>query len=228
MTWFGPDVVWPSHSEDRWNELLDLARAKGWSLETFSAHRFGALHCPTDECYFPPIDKSASGTESFAKNKKRLIERCPHSDSDQRQHAQRVVHHLDIGERLAAGARTLIARNARLEEVEDLWTEADKNLNAADEAAVENALEVAQWWADEHARQAAETLAEANLPEEQGVPQVVEAADAQVAEADEALESVSPLYAEHPALKERRDNLAEQLDDIRMKVSSDPVDRHTE
>lgn len=56
MSVYPPGKPWPKHKQDRWNELLDLARSKGWTFEPYG-HRFGQIKCPADSasCKFPPI-----------------------------------------------------------------------------------------------------------------------------------------------------------------------------
>lgn len=226
MAIYGPDDVWPEHGEARWNEVLELARAKGWTLETYTSHRFGSIKCPTDECYFPPIDKSASGTESFAKNKKRIVERCRHGDRDQRTIAQRVEHHLEVGERLASAASALLKRDAQLEKIEELWAAADASLTEADDAVIEADLELADWWSREHASRADKVLAETDPPVEAEALPVVRAADAQVAHANEGLKQVSPGYGGLGQLRERRDRLAEHIRQLGAQAGLQADDRH--
>lgn len=151
MTLYQPDEEWPKHGEDAWNDVLDLARSKGWTLETFSsrAHRFGKIRCPQHLCQFPTIDSSARGTETFARNKRRIVERCGHGNSKPVSLAAAKTH-LVSGERLADAAGRLVEQAASLEEIEELLASACTSAQSADEvlaaatAAEDNAVRQAK------------------------------------------------------------------------------------
>jgi hypothetical protein len=79
--WLAPDEEWPRHTHAEWRITLDVARQHGWFLKP-AGHRFGILVClltDGDRAHHKfPIDRTASGTEDFAKDVRQKIKSCTH------------------------------------------------------------------------------------------------------------------------------------------------------
>lgn len=222
MTTYGPKDEWPRHGNDAWNEVLDDARARGWSLEKFTSHRFGALHCPTDECFFPKIDKSAVGTETFAKNHHKKVFRCPHGVEDQQNTVAEVRDRLDHADRYSKAADALIDSEARKAEAEELLRMAEDNVPSVED--IDEAFDLAAWWEVEHAQQAADLLEGTALTDETRVEPVLDAASEEVGQATEALTQLPAQNPEKAVLVDRAEELSERIEAQKVQVADPRTD----
>lgn len=74
---FSPTEAWPQHPEPCWRSTLDHARARGWSLKTFSGHAWGEVRCSSGQCT-KKVYTTGKGSENVALGVRRLVDRCPH------------------------------------------------------------------------------------------------------------------------------------------------------
>ena len=74
---FSPTEAWPQHPEPCWRSTLDHARARGWSLKTFSGHAWGEVRCSNGHCT-KKVYTTGKGSENVALGVRRLVDRCPH------------------------------------------------------------------------------------------------------------------------------------------------------
>jgi hypothetical protein len=213
---YGPNEQWPVHKCDQWNEVLDLARSKGWSFKKFTAHRFGKPLCPGGRCVFPTIDKSATATETFARQKRRIIERCRCEPAKDASLLEQAADCLKKGENLVRAAGRLVASICAKHEVEDLLDEVDLKADAA-ERALEQA-ERAEGRAAAAEQEATRRLAEAAYAGEWTPVGVLLEGEAEIEQAEDALAKVTPKAPEKEALVKRLDCLQKDAALARVQV----------
>lgn len=154
MDWYGPDDTWPRHGRDYFREALRYARNARWWLGKFDDHSFGRAVCDRDlpsdsRCEFL-IFSSGSGSESAARELKKLVDHCPHRSS--------------------SGSRRLTA----VEEAKNLLDEADLLIGAAERCVVADNMQDAAGELLELAAAATETAQEALSTVEQDVDRAVQ------------------------------------------------------
>jgi hypothetical protein len=221
---YGPDDTWPEHDDDWWNEVLDAARARGWSLARHSDHSWGSLDCPTNECYVPPIFSTGRGAESVAKNCLKKVKRCPHAVAVQNASIRQVEGHLDAADTFLDAAEHLLARDARRAEIQELLDEADAKVRRSSEL-IEQDFDLAAWHEDDHARQARETLADTGLSGVDEPAPVVTAAQEQVDQAKDTLGAVSQKHAKRATLETRIEGTKSRIQVTRDQVGLERPDR---
>lgn len=222
MKTYGPDDAWPKHTDDWWNEVLDAARTRGWSLARHSDHSWGSLNCPADECYIPPIFSTGKGAESVAKNLLKKVKRCPHAAATQSQNVALVEEHLDAADTFILAAEHLLARDARRAEIEELLIEADTKVRSSEEIA--QAFDLAAWYEDDHDRRAHEVLADTPLADVDESGPVVTGAQGQVDQAEETLGSMPQKHAKRAALESRIQETKDQIAALRRQAGLEWAD----
>jgi hypothetical protein len=76
--WKGPDKLWAAHDWAIGRDVMDLARAHGWSFRTIEGHPHGELRCPAGE-HMPKVPGTPkSGEAKFIDLKKLITNRCAH------------------------------------------------------------------------------------------------------------------------------------------------------
>lgn len=76
--WKGPDKPWAAHDRAIGRDVMDLARAYGWSFRTLEGHPHGELRCPAGE-HTPKVPGTPkSGEVKFMDLKKLITDRCAH------------------------------------------------------------------------------------------------------------------------------------------------------
>lgn len=215
---YGPHHKWPRHGDLEWNRNLELARSKGWTLEKLEGHRFGKLRCPADECEFPTIDNSAKGTETFARQKRQIIERCRHRPDDQDSLIERIHGHLDSGDFLLKAVQNLLDRDAAQAEIEDLLAEIDSHTRRADELIIEDSVRAqnASAVSEQVAQDALESVGYEGEPEPLAVS---EALESELADAGDALADLARKHPRYAAVSERLASLRSDADEARRQIS---------
>lgn len=139
--WLDASEQWPRHKGCKeWNEALALARAKGWSLRSLEGHRWGMIVCrrtADGDCCKLTIDRSASGTESVARNALLMIERCPHlvdESASGRLSTVEASRQLERVDQLIRSARRCLLGRRKLRAADDLLEVALEQLDELDRA----------------------------------------------------------------------------------------------
>ena len=120
---FSPTEAWPQHPEPCWRSTLDHARARGWSLKTFSGHAWGEVRCSSGQCT-KKVYTTGKGSENVALGVRRLVDRCPHQ-SGLSGRLDLVEDRLLKATRLVDAAEALAERGKDHERIEMLDTGAE-------------------------------------------------------------------------------------------------------
>jgi hypothetical protein len=216
LTLYSPDGQWPKHAKAYWNDVLDQARAAGWTLNYLGAsHTFGYVKCPAGEHTFK-VDSTARDAETWAKNAVKSIRNCSHGTPQQAgsKVAERIraaTALLDSADRLADRAQNSLTRlersthaQAELERLDLLVASASHTIDDATELQ-EQAL-----------REAVE--AEEAAPEPADVDQALSDVSTRVTDAAATLKNVrkhpgltKPLQTRIAALRARLQSLTDRL-----------------
>ncbi|MEU0640416.1 hypothetical protein ABZ338_29810 [Streptomyces albidoflavus] len=122
---YQPHEEWPRHSKAWWRESLNLARAAGWHLKSFTGHAWGRIMCD------PALDESCSflvlstgnGGEDAAHDARKRIERCPHiAAATSHQILVRAAMLLEQADGLMDAADACLTAEDRACEAEELWS----------------------------------------------------------------------------------------------------------
>lgn len=126
MSLYSPTDAWPEHPKAPWRDTLERARARGWSLRTFTGHAWGEIRCPSGKCK-KKVYTSGEGQESVAKGTRQLVDRCPHQ-SGLTGVLDLIADRLDKAGRLVDAASALAAKG-EAERMIELLDEASPLLN---------------------------------------------------------------------------------------------------
>lgn len=97
---------WPRHGVGRYTEVLEAARANGWTLSTLKDHGGFKITCPAGQCE-ERIYSTPRNAETRAKHALRKVRRCPHNRDNQGGVAV-AQGYMDQSERLIDAAAKMI------------------------------------------------------------------------------------------------------------------------
>ncbi|YAL83401.1 hypothetical protein ACMYYO_00955 [Dermacoccaceae bacterium W4C1] len=231
MTTLEPYGIWPRHKVKAWNTTYDEAKGRGWRLRQHTNHKTAYLLCPTEDCVLGPIFSTAAGTESVARDYLKDVRNCSHGSDEQLTLVQRASDHLRWGEKYADAASCQLAADAATAKVGNLWREADRRADAADELlhprdddTIIDDLEVTEWWVKQHAEAAQAALAGTDLAGTTDPADVVQASEDAADDAAGALDEVSQKTDGRAALEDRLDALRVKNDEIRVQIDQQVTD----